>query len=77
MFLEASVAENLSIYSLGSLSRGPWLSVRAEEAMVERLDRAAGHRRPAGDTLIATLSGGNQQKVVLARASTRTPRSSR
>jgi ABC-type sugar transport system ATPase subunit len=73
VFLEASVAENLSISSLGSLSRGPRLSARAEEAMVDGWIDRLGIDAPHGDTLIATLSGGNQQKVVLARCLNQDP----
>jgi ribose transport system ATP-binding protein len=61
-----TVRENLTLPRLHT-TRGGWLSLRQERADAERwLDRLA--VRPAGaERVFATLSGGNQQKVVLAR----------
>jgi D-xylose transport system ATP-binding protein len=61
------VAFNLSLSSLGRLRRGPFVNRDAEVAqssrVVEELRiRAQGLEQPVG-----TLSGGNQQKVVLGR----------
>lgn len=74
VFLEATVAENLSIGSLGSVSAGPRLSHRRERAVVEDWIRRLGIAAPAADAPISTLSGGNQQKVVIARCLNRAPR---
>lgn len=73
VFLEASVAENLSIGSLGSVSSGPRLSQRRERAVVDDWIRRLQIAAPAADAPISTLSGGNQQKVVLARCLNRAP----
>lgn len=73
VFLEASVAENLSISSLGSISRGPRLSARRERTVVADWIRRLGIAAPGADAPISTLSGGNQQKVVLARCLNRSP----
>lgn len=64
---EFTVGENLSLSSLRSLGRPGHLSAAQERGLVQQWsDRlgvvAAGHSAP-----ISTLSGGNQQKVVLAR----------
>jgi len=65
---EFGVGENLTLPVLGRLRRGPKLDHARERALigdwVERLQiRTAGQ-----DALISTLSGGNQQKVVMARS---------
>ncbi|MDW5596322.1 sugar ABC transporter ATP-binding protein [Conexibacter stalactiti] len=61
-----SVAENFSI-AWGDLSRGGLLDVRAERRRVrEAIDRY-GVVTASSQHLITTLSGGNQQKVVLGR----------
>jgi ribose transport system ATP-binding protein len=67
LLLDDSVYRNISISSLGRFSRGGFLSGGAEKQaarqQVEALDV-----RPADVTrIVRTLSGGNQQKVVLAR----------
>jgi len=71
---EYSVTENLTLPVLDRLRRGPFLSRRQEDAEVTgwmtRLDvRASSAAAP-----IRTLSGGNQQKIVLARCLARRPR---
>jgi ABC-type sugar transport system ATPase subunit len=70
---EFSVRENLTLAVLGRLQPRLTLSRRRETALVrEWVDRL--QVRTAGiDAPISTLSGGNQQKVVLARALVRDP----
>jgi ribose transport system ATP-binding protein len=63
-----SIANNLSISSLGSLLRGPLLSRSAESELAETWRKRIGIRAETTEQLIATLSGGNQQKVLFARA---------
>jgi rhamnose transport system ATP-binding protein len=72
--LDFSVRHNISLAGLAGpvtqaapLSRGPWLSAAREAAltdsMISRLRiKTAGH-----DTPLSGLSGGNQQKVVIAK----------
>jgi inositol transport system ATP-binding protein len=68
LFLELAVRQNLVISSLRSLSRGGWfVSDAAELDLVERYRALLGIRMASHDTKIVELSGGNQQKVVLAR----------
>jgi ABC-type sugar transport system ATPase subunit len=64
---EMGVGENLTLPILDRLSKGVALSRSREQELVtnwfDKLEiRAAGHGAP-----ISTLSGGNQQKVVMAR----------
>ncbi|HEY4277990.1 MAG TPA: sugar ABC transporter ATP-binding protein [Conexibacter sp.] len=61
-----SVAENFSL-AWGDLSRGGILDVRAERRRVREAIRRYGVVTASPQHLITTLSGGNQQKVVLGR----------
>jgi ribose transport system ATP-binding protein len=65
---EHSVRENVTISNLRPFVRGTFLSKRRERSDVDRLLREfdVRPRRSEGD--ISTLSGGNQQKVMMARA---------
>ena len=67
-----TVAENLL---LGSLDRAPWwLDWRAIRERARRILLADDIRAAGPDVPAATLSGGNQQKVVVAMAMSREPR---
>jgi inositol transport system ATP-binding protein len=68
LFLDLAVRHNLAISSLENLSRAHWfVSDIAELELVERFRKALDIRMASADAKIADLSGGNQQKVVLAR----------
>jgi len=73
---ELSIAENVVLGSSEDprWARGVWLDWRAARAYAEELIRSFGIVATGPDTPAATLSGGNQQKVVLARALSRRPR---
>jgi ABC-type sugar transport system ATPase subunit len=62
-----SVAGNITLASLGRLGRGPLLDSERERALARRYVDELGIRTASLDHPVATLSGGNQQKVVLAR----------
>jgi ABC-type sugar transport system ATPase subunit len=62
-----SVAANITLASLARVSRGPLLQFGAERAEADRVVEALGIRTASLDTTVDALSGGNQQKVVLAR----------
>ena len=68
LFLELAVRHNLAISSLRSLSFAGWfVSDAAELELVERYRKLLDIRMASAEVKIADLSGGNQQKVVLAR----------
>ncbi|GHG11650.1 sugar ABC transporter ATP-binding protein [Streptomyces hydrogenans] len=62
-----SVGGNVSVSTLSRYSRAGWLDRRAERAAAHRAVRELSLRPDDPDAAIRTLSGGNQQKVVLAR----------
>jgi rhamnose transport system ATP-binding protein len=67
IFPDLPVSTNVSIGALERVSPGGWIARRAERDHVARLTRETGVRAASASAAIATLSGGNQQKAVLAR----------
>ncbi|HLU47896.1 MAG TPA: sugar ABC transporter ATP-binding protein [Planctomycetota bacterium] len=67
LVLGRSVVENFSLPSLGRFSRALLVSDRAERKAFERWREALRIKTPGAQTAIRNLSGGNQQKVILAR----------
>ncbi|MEM7023861.1 MAG: sugar ABC transporter ATP-binding protein [Pseudomonadota bacterium] len=68
LFLALAVRSNLSLAALGHLSKwGVFVDETAEDALVMRFRDMLNIRMASPEQLIANLSGGNQQKVVLAR----------
>ncbi len=67
IFPDLSVKHNMSIVSLSELRTGVGLSSVREKAVVDDMIKKLGIRTPSINQLIAKLSGGNQQKVILAR----------
>ncbi|PJE97343.1 sugar ABC transporter ATP-binding protein [Streptomyces carminius] len=62
-----SVTRNVSLSCLPRFARGGWLDRRQERAAAHRHTRDLSLRPDDPDRPVRTLSGGNQQKVVLAR----------
>lgn len=65
---ELTVRENLTLGSLGSVGSRWWLQRRRETAEARRLIDEFDIRPADPEALVGTLSGGNQQKVAMARA---------
>ncbi len=63
-----SIADNIAVRSLTQLRRGPFLSAARETALARDWQRRIGIRTPDLDNNILSLSGGNQQKALFARA---------
>jgi ribose transport system ATP-binding protein len=68
LMMSMSVRENAALSALRRFTRGPLLSPRVEADVVGRELRSLAVRTPSLQTTISALSGGNQQKVVMARA---------
>jgi ABC-type sugar transport system ATPase subunit len=64
---QLSVAGNVSLASLGRLGRGPIIDRRIELALARRYTEELDVRVDSLDRPAGTLSGGNQQKVILGR----------
>jgi ribose transport system ATP-binding protein len=73
-FLDLSVRENLSAAEISTYWTGGRLDCRRERRDAERAITDFAIRSSGQDALMASLSGGNQQKVVLARWLRRNPR---
>ncbi len=74
LVLDLSIAENVTLPDLGSFSRATLLRSSAETAHAEAQRRKLNIRAPSVSALVASLSGGNQQKVVLAKWLSMRPR---
>jgi ribose transport system ATP-binding protein len=73
-FMDLTVAQNLSASEPSRFGGYWWLSGRRERAASEEAVDAYSVRTAGVDAPLASLSGGNQQKVVVARAMARDPR---
>ena len=67
LLLPLPVAQNVTLSSMGSVSRLGCISSRNENAAAGAMVDALSIRCHSSSQLVETLSGGNQQKVVLAR----------
>jgi ABC-type sugar transport system ATPase subunit len=65
---ERSLVENAALSSLRAFSRGPFIDRAREREAVAAIGRRVGLERIDARLAVRRLSGGNQQKVVLARA---------
>ena len=65
--LPMSVADNLTIASLDALSFGPFVDSTKEAGAVEAGVKRLQIKIAAKSDAVSTLSGGNQQKVVIAK----------
>ena len=67
LVLGLNCRENTSLAVLPLLTRLGWVNRRRERALAERYAARLRVKAPSVETLIAGLSGGNQQKVALAK----------
>ena len=74
LFLMLSVLENMQIAAIGDYSRGGFVRQEALSAAAGRMRDALRVKTPEMDTMIENLSGGNQQKVLIARWLMTSPR---
>jgi inositol transport system ATP-binding protein len=68
LFLALAIRTNISIAALDRISSvAAFISASKEDALVEEYRKLLNIRMSSGHQLVGNLSGGNQQKVVLAR----------
>jgi ribose transport system ATP-binding protein len=65
--LNQSLADNVTVTKFDTCSRWGWLDSRAQRRQAERLVNALKIKTRGVQQAVGSLSGGNQQKVVLAR----------
>ncbi|MBV9107438.1 MAG: sugar ABC transporter ATP-binding protein [Verrucomicrobia bacterium] len=70
LFLRLSVLQNIVAASLRKVRRGIWVKNRKARRMAQEYIDSLAIRTPSLDQFVLNLSGGNQQKVVLARGLT-------
>ena len=73
LFMSLSVRENIVALVLDTLSRLGLVSPRLESSLVARQIATLAIKTPSPESRIASLSGGNQQKVLFARSLSREP----
>jgi ribose transport system ATP-binding protein len=67
LFDRMTVAENITLRRLTELTFGPLINPRAEKRAVAWAVKELAIKTAGGDVPVTTLSGGNQQKCILAR----------
>jgi ribose transport system ATP-binding protein len=65
--LNQSIADNVTVTRFDSCSRWGWLDLSAQRKQAEKLVNALKIRAQSAQQLVGSLSGGNQQKVIVAR----------
>jgi ribose transport system ATP-binding protein len=74
LLLDVSISENISLPNLRAYARRMIVSLAAERRNAEKQKKDLSIRAPDVDTAAGLLSGGNQQKVVLAKWLSMSPR---
>jgi ribose transport system ATP-binding protein len=67
LLLDEAIYRNITVSSLGAFSRGGFLNRASEKRRATELTRSLDVRPDGVARAVRTLSGGNQQKVVMAR----------
>ena len=69
--VQKTVAENTTMADLDEFSNGPFINKKKEKEVAEKFVKSLATKTPSLDQLVVNLSGGNQQKVVIAKWLTR------
>ena len=67
LVLGLNCRENTSLAALPALSKLGWVNRRAEQSLVSRYTQRLRVKAPSLESITAGLSGGNQQKIALAK----------
>jgi len=71
---QLSVGDNISLASLKWVAPGGWVSQARERTVQKRFFKDLAIKAPSAAVRVSTLSGGNQQKVLIARWLARNPK---
>ena len=74
LFLEMSITENIAAANLEAVSQGLTVSKRSSRELAQTYIKDLRIATPDAEQLLGNLSGGNQQKVLLAKWFARKPR---
>ena len=69
--VQKSVNENTTLSTMEEFTNGIFINKAKEKEVSERYVKELATKTPSGDQLVVNLSGGNQQKVVIAKWLTR------
>lgn len=73
LILSMPISTNVTLASLSAVSRSGWLNTKSENAITKTLGSQLKLKYGGPSKNVSTLSGGNQQKVVLAKWLARKP----
>ena len=65
--VEKSITENSTLASMEDFCNGPFINKVKEKKAAEKYIKELATKTPSADQLVVNLSGGNQQKVVIAK----------
>ena len=67
LITDFSIKDNISLVNLKAISSSGWVQSRKEKQLYEELVKKLGVRASGASQRVKSLSGGNQQKVVIAK----------
>ncbi|MCR5487557.1 MAG: sugar ABC transporter ATP-binding protein [Lachnospiraceae bacterium] len=65
--VQKTITENSTLASMENYMNGPFIDKAAEKEVTEKYIKELSTKTPGADQLVVNLSGGNQQKVVIAK----------
>ncbi len=71
--MSLDIKRNINMYSYDLISRGGLVNMKKEQERAEEYVDKIGVKTPSIDQIVSNLSGGNQQKVVIAKLLCRDP----
>ncbi|MDO4621377.1 MAG: sugar ABC transporter ATP-binding protein [Eubacteriales bacterium] len=67
IIVEKTITENSTLACLENYMNGPFINKAAEKKIAEKYVKELATKTPSADEMVVNLSGGNQQKVVIAK----------